>query len=425
MTEAYQDSLDIANRALFNLGLPAILSVTEDSLRNSTMSLVYDQLREEELRRNNWKFAKRRVLLRPISTSSRLLAPHAWEAQETYLPGSIVADTNGAFWISWRANNYGNEPGASDAWDAYYGPMTVDPWTSSTTYGAGELVYSPLAYNGSFGVFISLQSGNSDDPETAVAWAAGTTYNLNDRVSYGGFMWRSLITLNLGVTPLSPPANYSSGVTYGIGDKAVASDGYVYTATTGATLGINPIDDDGTFWTHGVPAAWSHDPLQYSASPKWLPLFAGMTNISGDWQYVTADSGESVFHLPSGFLRRVRLRSGVRRAADGTELIGKFITGPGPIMTLEFIANVRLVTTMDPMFCGGLAARMALSTSKKLIGTIDNSLAQLYGKFMTEARQVNAVEAVPEEADEDEYMTARESGSGGYSNGGNNYGRNW
>lgn len=423
MADAFQDSLDIANRALDHLGLPHILAVDEDSIRNSTMSSVYDKMREAELRRNIWKCAKKRTLLRPISDSARLLAPREWEDQETYLPGSVVADGNGGLWLSWRADNYGNEPGASDAWDAYNGPMTVDAWSSSTTYSAGEIVYAPASYDGSFVIYYSLENSNSDNPETSTAWAIGTTYGLNDRVSNGGFMWRSLITLNLGVTPAEPPADYSEGVTYDDGDTATASDGYVYEATTNGTIAVDPIDDDGTFWTRGVPAAWSKDPLQWSASKKWLPLFSDMTNVPGEWRTV-ATRGEAVYHQPAGFLRRARFLAHIRQAPDGTEIIGKFITGPGTIMTLEFVANLKDVRAMDAMLCEGLAARMAIATCKKLTGAIDQNLASIYGKFMGDARAVNAVEMPPEEPDEDEYLLVREEGSGGmFSNAGNNYGR--
>lgn len=412
MTDAYQDSLDIANRALDHLGLPHILAVDEDSIRNSTISAAYDKMREAELRRNIWKFAKRRSILRPISATARLLKPALWQEHETYLPGSVVADDDGALWISWKAENYGNEPGVSDEWDAYFGPLTVDAYASTTTYSAGEIVYAPLAYNGSFGIFYSLQNSNSDNPETATAYSALTTYGLNDRVSYLGSMWRSLITLNLGTTPVEPPADYSDGVTYDAADTATASDGYVYTATTNDTIAVDPVDDDGTFWTRGVPAAWSADPAQYSASPKWLPLFADMTNVPGDWQQV-AVGGESVFRLPAGYLRRARFRAHIRQAPDGSEIIDKYITGSGSTMIVEFIANIRMVTTFDAMFCEGLALRIAIGTCKKLTGAIDPNLAALYGKFMTEARAVNAVEMPPEEPDEDEYIIVRESGNGG------------
>lgn len=426
MTDAFLDSLDIANRALDHLGLPHILAVDEDSTRNSTIAGVYDKLREAELRRNVWKFAKRRTYVRAITATSRLLRPRAWVENETYLPGAIVADANGALWISWEADNYQNEPGVSDKWDAYYGPMAIDAWSASTSYAAGEVVYKAATYDGSFAVFLSTSPSNSDDPDDTTAWAIGTTYGLNDRVYFGGAMWRSLISLNTGISPVEPPADWSEGVTYDTATKVTASDGFVYTCTTDDTTDVDPISDDGTFWTRGVAAAWTAAPGQYTSSPKWLPIFADMVNVPGDWLYSAGGNGSSVYRIPSGFLRRSRLFSSQRQAADGTEPIGNYITGTGNVLLLEFVANVRDVRLMDPMFCEGLALRIAFGTCEKLTqssGKLQNLVSE-YTKFMSEARTVNGIELPPEEADEDEYLLVQRQGAGAYG-GFSNAGTKW
>lgn len=425
---AFIDSLDIANRVCDHLGQTPILEVDEDSTKNSTISRVYDQLREAELQRNVWYFAKRKVVLRPLSVSSRLLAPKLWQTNETYLPGAIVKDANGDIWISWLADNYGNEPGVSDAWDSYFGPMTVELWSSGTTYFPGELVYKAGAYAGSFVVFLSLADSNSDNPDTTTAWAATTTYGLNDRAYSGGFTWRSLITLNLNVTPAVPPADYSSGVTYGTGNTATASDGFIYTATTPATIGVDPVTDDGTFWTRGAAAAWSKTPAQYDASAKWLPVFSDMTNLGNEWLYVGINStSRNVYRAPAGSLRMARIGYRDRLAAHDYEPHGEYITSGAGIMVREFIANIKDVRKMHAMFCEGLAIRIAMGTAKKITGSDSEiaTLASLYNKFMNEARTINGIEMGPEEPDEDEFLVIREGGDGGYSNGGNNYGRSW
>lgn len=416
---AFLDSLDIGNRALDHLGLPHILAVDENSTRNSAISNAYDKLREAELRRNIWLFAKRRGTLRPLDSTARLLSPDVWTANETYLPGSIVADGNGDLWISWKADNYGFEPGISDVWDAYYGPMSVHLYASGTSYDGGELVYKDGA-DGSFVIFLSLAVGNSDNPSTTTAWSATTTYGLNDRVYSGAAMWRSLLTLNTGVTPADAPNAYNSGVTYAAAARVTASNGFTYTAV-GTTTGVDPIDDDGTFWTKGVAAGWSRTPALYSASPKWLPLFAGMTNFGAEYLYISG--GRNIFRVPSGFLRRARQGYRQVHAADDNEPIGSYIVSGSSLLNIDFIASIRDVRKFDPMFCEAFAVRLAMGVCEKLTQSRSklSDLAAEYTKFMIEARAVNGIELGPEEADEDEWLTVQRGGNGGFSNASTNW----
>lgn len=423
---AFLDSLDIANRALDHLGLPHILSVDEASDRNSTLSNAYDKMREAELERNIWKFAKRKVYLRPVDDTTRLLAPQAWNINETYVPGSIVSDANGDFWISWLADNYGNEPGVTDAWDSYFGPLAIQKFATGTAYYAGELVWDAGPYAGSFVIYLSTAQGNSDTPSTGTAWDAAVTYGLNDRALSGGFMWRSLLTNNLNLTPAQPPNNYSDAVTYNAADTTVASDGFIYAATTANTIGVDPVDDDGTFWTRGAAAAWSMvSPTLYTASAKWNPIYSDMTNVPGEWKYVGQGlRGNNVFRVPSGMMRKARVGYRMRLAPDDVEPHGDYLTSAEAILLLEFVASIRDVRKMDTLFCEGLAVRLALSTCKKLTGS-DSSLSTLaseYNKFMGEARIINGIEMGPEEADEDEYINVRAgSGSGAYSSASTNW----
>lgn len=425
---AFLDSLDIANRALDNLGLPHILSVDEDSTRNAVMSNVYDKLREAELERNTWKFAKRKVWLRPVTSTSRLLSPDLYNPNETYLPGAIVADANGDLWFSKQADNYGNVPGVSDAWDSYYGPMAIDLYNSAIPYNAGEIVWKPGCFAGTFVIFLSMISNNLEVPDVADAWSSTQQYDLNDRVTYSGQMWRSTITNNLSITPAAPPLAYSSGTVYNTGDTALASDGFIYTATTNNTVGIDPIDDDGTFWTKGTVAGWTMVPTQLTASGAWMPLFSNMINMGPEYIYVaptTPVNGRqlNVFRIPAGGLRRAKVQYRQRVGADDWEPHGEFITSADAVLLYEHIANIKDVRKMDAMFCEGLAARMAEETCERLTGsdTKVTLMISKYNRFMNEARIINGIEMGPEEPDEDDYITVRTGGPGGYTNAATNW----
>lgn len=418
---AFLDSLDIANRALTHLGLPAILDVDEDSLRNTTISAAYDKMREAELERNVWNFAKKKVVLRPVTATSRLIAPRAWVSTETYLPGAIVADDNGDLWISWLADNLNNEPGVSSAWDGYFGPAAIDVYDSTVSYYAGELVYKATSgVKGGFAIFMSSTASNTAAPDTGTAWSATATYGLNDRVLSGGYMWRSLITLNLNITPAVPPNDWFAAGTYSIANTAVGSDGFIYTSVINGNIDHDPVGDNGTKWTKGDAAAWSRDPEPYTSAGTWLPIFSDMTNMPGDATYVgqTSVTGvKNVFRAPNGGLRQARLGYRNRLLPNDYEPHGDYITSGDAIILVEFVANVRDVTKMHSMFCEGLAIRIALATCKKLTGS-ENAIATLaseYNKFMNEARTINAIEAGPEEPDEDEYITTRRGGNGGFS----------
>src|SRR5208282_5940427 len=99
MGNEFLDSLDIANRVCQHCGVNQILSVTEDTTNNNEISLAYGKLRRAELRRNAWRFAIRKTVLRPITSTTLAITPAAWASGTTYLFGALVTDTNGAIWI--------------------------------------------------------------------------------------------------------------------------------------------------------------------------------------------------------------------------------------------------------------------------------------------------------------------------------------
>jgi hypothetical protein len=190
---------------------------------------VFDVLRRAELERNPWRFAIRLTVLRAIDTDTMLLAPSVWTASTTYFAGSLVSYDD-LTWISRIPDNVNYEPGSTTAWALYFGPLTVDAYDSETAYYAGELVYSADG-DGTNRVYLSLQSSNEDDPATATAWAATTTYKKNDVVTYSAVAYMSLIDLNTNNTPSAAPQIWDDATTYVIGNQVGASDGVIYTSS--------------------------------------------------------------------------------------------------------------------------------------------------------------------------------------------------
>lgn len=424
---AFIDSLDIANRACQHLGATRIASTAEDSVNNAEMAFAYDKLREAELRRNIWKFAIKTAVIRAIDATTFRLSPAQWNAGIQYLPGSVVADANGQLWVSNRANNINNDPNLTDAWDDYYGGLTVDVFdtTGSTSYFAGDLVYVQKA-DSSYSIYLSMQNANTETPNVADAWSATVTYNQDAVVTYSGQTWRSLIALNLNNTPVQGPANWVASQTYAAGTQVTGTDGFIYTSINNGNLGNNPVTDNGTFWTDtDVPNAWTNTPPVPASSRLWTPLFASLTSFNFVYPVgygpLSQQTTKNVFHLPSAFLRRAPQdpKNGIYsflgappyNAMEDWIIENDFLlSGDTSPIILRFVADITNVRRMDALFCEGLAARMAVETCETITnsntkqGTCNNA----YQKFMSEARLVNSIETAPTEPPEDDYILCRQ-----------------
>src|SRR5450631_4278994 len=94
--------VDIGNRAAQHCGAEMMDTTLgfADGKVGRQIGNVYDKLRRAELRRNTWRFATRRVILRPIDTNTMLLSPAMWSASTTYFVGSVVTDSSGYLWAS-------------------------------------------------------------------------------------------------------------------------------------------------------------------------------------------------------------------------------------------------------------------------------------------------------------------------------------
>lgn len=421
----FLDSLDIANRALQHCGAEKILSVTEDSKNNKEVSFAYDKVRRAELRRNVWRFAVRKAVLRAIDTTTMLIAPAVWNSTTIYLPGAIVKDVNGQLWISSEPENVNNSPGDTGVWDMYCGPMTADLFDATTSYSAGELVYKAGADPASYAVYMSLQNGNSDDPSVATAWVSTTTYLANDVVSYGGYNWRSLIPFNTGVTPASGPAAFDPTATYSSGQTVTGSDNFIYSSVGNGNVGNDPVTDGGVHWTNThLPNAWSRSQTLASASVKWRAIAAAIKNLVFLYPIGAGPSSDAtsrnVFRLPAGYLKEApqdpKAGSNSYLGApsglpyDDWQLEGDYlISSDGGPIVFRFVYDVTKVAAMDDMFCEGLACRIAAAICEPV--TQSNAklqtIASEYKLVMGEARTVNAIENGAVEPPEDDYVTCR------------------
>lgn len=421
----YLDSLDIANRALQHCGQAQIQSVIEDSKANVEASFAYDKVRRAELRRNTWRFSIRNGVLRAMDTTTMLLVPAVYNATVTYLSGAIVQDANGQYWMSNEPENINNTPGDTDVWDMYFGPLTVSLYSATATYFAGELVYAAGTNPGSYNVYLSLQSGNSDNPTVATAYSSTATYQANDVVSYGGSNWRGLIPFNLGTTPADGPLSYDAGQTYTTAQTVTASNNFIYSSVGTGNIGYDPVTDGGVHWTNtNVAKAWSRTPTVVTSSTKWRYIAATIKNPHFLYPIGSGPSRDpltrNVFRLPCGFLKKAPqdpkagsvsyLGASTELSYDDWNLAGDYLvsadTGP---LVLRFVADVTRVTAMDDMFCEGLACRVGLAIIESMAQSTTKlqAIAAEYKEFMGQARLTNAIEIGSEEPPMDDWVACR------------------
>lgn len=421
----FLDSLDIANRAVQHVGTSRIDSVTEDSKANTEASFSYDKVRRAELRRNVWRFAIKKTVLRAIDTTTMLLVPDDYDATKTYLPGAIVKDSNGQCWISTEPNNLNNTPGDTDVWDSYFGPMTVSLYDEDTSYFAGELVYKAGANPGSYAIYLSLTSANEDDPATATAYDSEETYGSNDVVSHSGSQWRSLIPFNIGTTPADGPLDYDATATYSAAQTVTGSDHFIYSSVGNGNTGNDPVTDGGVHWTNtNVAHAWKRTPTIPVSSVNWRVIAGAIANLNFIYPIGSGPSSQSttrnVYRLPAGFLREAPQDPKAGSASDlgapsglhynDWNFEGDYIVSAATdAIVFRFVGDITVVSHMDDMFCEGLACRLAAAICEPLTqsGAKLSSIMAEYKVYMGEARLVNAIEIGTQEPPIDDYLAVR------------------
>lgn len=372
---SFTSPVDIANRALQHCGATRIdvaLGFAENSKNASECAFCYDKLRQAELRRNVWRFAIREACLRAMDVNTLLLSASMWSSVTTYFVGSIVSDETGQLWISRIPDNLGYQPENSLTWEQYFGPLTVARYDSTTSYMAGELVYT-TAGDGTNRVYRSLQSSNSDTPSTATAWAATTTYFKNQVVTESAVAYMSLVDLNLNQQPSLTPAAWT-------------------TTFVGGTGSLKWLQIGGAEFPMGVTVV----------TPNVVyPLGSGPS---------TQTATRNVYMLPSGFLREAPQDPKVSTPYDDWRFESDFIvTDRVDPIVFRFVTDSVNVTKMDPMFCEGLAARIGFEICEIVTQSSDKlkTIAGLYQKAITDARAINGIETGPTEPPEDDFISCR------------------
>ena len=381
---AFSKPEDIANRALQHLGQSRLLSMAppDSSLAAKEISFSYDKLREAELRRNLWRFATRKAVIRPVSTTSRAWQAPVWDATVTYQFGAIVfyADLYGRslLWISTAANNINQSPILDGtAWQQYFGPVVADLYDPTQAYFTGDFAYEnpqPGYYN----VYISLTSNNADDPSKIDQWDPTVSYLPGAVVQVGSITnYVSLVADNLNFSPATSPLQWA---------VTTKTNSYKWTLLGGLTA-----------------------PLQIF-SPTVLGPAAP-----------TTQPARNVFPLPYGYLRKCPQDPkagsvsilGAPSAGRYEDWLyeGNYIITQDPFpIVFRFVANVCDVSAMDPMFCEGFAARLAIETCEQITQSSEKiaMATKMYSKFMTEARQVNGIETDAVEAPLDDWLNCRQ-----------------
>lgn len=389
---AFQAPIDVMNRALQRVGQTRIASLTEDSKACDEVTFCYDKLRVAEMRRNVWTFSIRMCALRPYnppmpantatgtpaSLGTVMLTPTLWDVTKHYLQGSIVTWNTKVYFS--RTANTGSQPDSVPAdWAQYFGPKTVSPYTTSTTYYPGELVY--VLTGTTPAVYLCLAQ-SLEVPGVIDAWVATTYYNK--------------------------------------GDTVTGTDATVYQSLIDFNSNINPVGDAGVHWAT-TPVAGQPNTRQ---GQFWMKLDAAVTPINFVYP---AGSGpafqpetRNVFFLPHGFLREAPQNP----KAGGTTFLGGpsgnqyddwqfnggfIITRQQNLIMLRFAADIADVTQMDSMFCEGLACRVAGEVCEPLTQSTAKlqAIGAMYKQFMGDARAVNGIEQGPVEAPEDEFISCR------------------
>jgi hypothetical protein len=432
---AYKTPVDVGNRALQYLGasrMDQVLGFNEPSKNASEISACYDDLRVAELSERFWTFAIKWAILRAIDTNTMRLAPALWSPVTTYFAGCIVTDAGGDMWMSIIPSNLNNDPLLTLVWEPYFGPVGVPLYdaTGTTAYSTGELVYTTPG-DGTNRVYLSLQSGNSDNPATATAWDATSTFFKNQVVTFSSIAYMSLIDLNVNNEPDLAPALWAVGTTYAAAAKVGGSDGMIYQSVGSGNVGNDPTIDGGIHWTNtGVLNPWTTAFVAGSGSDKWLQIGgkefpAGVTLAKLNIMYPlgtgpsTQLGTKNAFLLPASYLRKAPQNpkqglnplggpsgSGYSDWLIENGFLVSAQTGPIP---LRFVANFTDVSRMKVPFCEGLALRIAIAVCDPI--TQDKGqlelVAKLFAKWEGTAKIIDGIENEYIDAPEDELISVR------------------
>ena len=247
---------------------------------------------------------------------------------------------------------------------------------------------------------------------TPPAYASATSYSFGQVVTYNGEWWQAK-TASTGQTPAAGAywQHYfgpdtlelftAGAVTFHAGELT-SSGGVVYLSLIDANQDTPPTSN----WlaVNGTTAA-----LQIL-----YPISTGPR---------TDQTTANVFRLPVGYLRRAPSEEkgahyyyvGVAAGPPQEDWVfeGDYIVSrdAGPLM-LRFVANMVDVPDFDPMFCEGLAARIAVECAPRIAAPdfLDKAIANSerhYRREIQEAGEVNGIERGPISPPVDDWIIAR------------------
>ncbi len=370
--QAFKTSVDIINRALQRCGARRIAALTDNSRNAKETSFCYDMLRRAELRRNIWRFSVRRVMLRPLGT-----ALQAWDSTLTYSAGAYVSYNN----VNYKAllsSNTNQEPDtATTYWQVFLGNTTLiatfGNWAVGTAYTQGQIVTG----SDSRLYVLSVASNTGSDPtSTTGIWSeyfgnlTASQYDVDQGYSLGELVFYTTAS-----------DIYSSNVNGNTNDPTASNSGWVKQTCTVAPIVVN--------WPAGT-------------GPNTEP------------------NTKNVFYLPSGYMRNAPEAPAAGRtsflgfpgnipANDWTFEGNLLISIASGALMFRFAADVIDVTTMDDMFCEGLACRIGLEVCESLTQSEAKlaSIGAMYKQFMGDARNVNGIEQGAVEPPLDDYIQTR------------------
>lgn len=180
MAVAANTAVKIVNRALQMCGVGAsgrIAAIntgftpgatTDDSKEGAAVALVYDTLRQAELRRNFWTFATERQVLREVDTATATtdkdITFPTYAGANTYEEKDIVT-SGGILYQSLIDANIGNAVTDTASWTEYHGVEVAVYYDSTKTYYPGEIVY-----NGTQEYVFLKQVNGGNTPTADVDW---------------------------------------------------------------------------------------------------------------------------------------------------------------------------------------------------------------------------------------------------------------
>lgn len=391
----YTTPIDICNRALQHCRKERIVSFGDSSHAAKETGFAYDKLRQAELERNLWRFATKRVVLRPIDTVTAVLETNAQVASGTVL---TFSSTSGVI-VGQLVTGTNIASGTTVASIVVNTSVTFSIAVTGTVANGAAITFGPLSYLW-----------------TPPAYSAATTYLVGQVATYLGEWWQSKVTANLANTPdvgdywarYSGPdtmQTWDTDTAYYPGELVLGSDAAVYMSLISATQDShNPISTTG-FWriVNGTVVGLS---LLY-------PIGTGPRSDTRT---------RNCFRLPKNFLKQAPsdpkgggfgyVGAPTGNVHEDWVFEGNYIVSDcvGPLL-LRYVADFVDVPGMTAQFCEMLAARIATEVAPVItedqLALVLQVCQQHYRRERQEAVTSNAIEIGPIDRELDSYITVR------------------